>query len=472
MPLSATFGEDLVRSLAPDERTFQGASELAGSANYRHLGVSSDGTWLLGDYLGSGPAPYRLSADFHIPEKPEIRSGSPSRVSPDKYALGMLLKYARNPGEFGDRNPDADLLARRDRVLATEERKKGVFAKRGGKNNEEKARIARIEALDAFHRTLADLVAKGNWYGEGTPDLYEKLVKQLNDAKLPALAAQLKRFALVSKEKGLKEPERVAAGGAALGQLWQVHKKTLEFLNNPHPEPGEEDAIIEDYLELSWGVDDLVKRGYGKVDLNLFELSYERLDDEGRAQRLEVSSLVDLDSGEILQSISYRPFKGLTPVPEQVSYNQPISVSKAAIYPGSLNRRVRWEKTAEGPGKPLPEALEAAYGHAIPELEPIVEEFRNLLRNPYAPHEAVMILLASKIGKIGEKYIVEDSSGGRLELKDRRKDYSHLFNLQRAAGMMKGESPAMVVRLTTMGGRIVGVPLAMLTPKHHLRLCV
>ena len=76
----------------------------------------------------------------------------------------------------------------------------------------------------------------------------------------------------------------------------------------------------------------------------------------------------------------------------------------------------------------------------------------------------------AKIGIADKTVVVEDESGGRLEMRDRRKDYSHLFNFKRAAAMMHSESPALLVRLTLAGKQIVAYPLAMLTPRHHLRI--
>ncbi|QVL33335.1 hypothetical protein KIH39_05320 [Telmatocola sphagniphila] len=472
MPLNAPLTEDFVRTLAPDEASFKAASEISQSSRLQNLGTSSDGTWMLGEFTGMGPAPYKLSADFHIPNQPVLQSTSPSRYHPDKYTLGMLLKYAHNPDSFGVKSPSIELLARREKVLAAEERKKGVFAKKGGKKDEEKKQLLRLEALEAANHMLVDLAAKGNWFSENRAEQFEKLCKQLNEASLPSLAAQFKRVALVGKEKGLKDPEKNLLGASALANCEAVLKKTIHFLGTDTSKPSEEDYLLEQFLDMHWSISDLKARGYGKTDLSLFELAYERLDDEGRATRMEVSNLLDLNTGELHQSVAYRPFKGLTPIPEQVSYTTPIHVPDAVLYPGSLNRRVRWEKNSETTGVSSSEALEATYGHAIPEFEPVIDEFRSQLEKPFAPTEAVLLLRCAKLGKVNDKVVVEDSNGGRLELRDRRKDYSHLFNFKRAAAMLRSESPALLVRLAVSGKQIIAYPLAMITPKHHLKIGV
>ena len=66
--------------------------------------------------------------------------------------------------------------------------------------------------------------------------------------------------------------------------------------------------------------------------------------DEARQQRVEISHLLELTDGSVYQAITYRPFKGMKQIAEQPSYLQPLQIAEAAVYPGFLNRRVRWEK--------------------------------------------------------------------------------------------------------------------------------
>ena len=150
-----------------------------------------------------------------------------------------------------------------------------------------------------------------------------------------------------------------------------------------------------------------------------------------------------------------------------------LTISEAAIYPGFLNRRVRWEKTAETIGRPNAEALEAAYNLAVPDIGAVVEAFKDQLRHPLAPRETVVLLQVEHVGRIGDRHVVlEDAAGNRVEAADRRKDYSNAANLVRATGMLGRDKPAVLVRLFVqpMPNAIVAQPLAALTAKHHLRL--
>ncbi len=105
---------------------------------------------------------------------------------------------------------------------------------------------------------------------------------------------------------------------------------------------------------------------------------------------MEISNLIDLGSGTIYQGITYRPFKGLNQIPDQTSFMVPITVAEAAIYPGFINRRIRWEKGSEqlietGASK----HLDTVYNLAIPDFKTVLEAFRGQLKHPLSPREAV-----------------------------------------------------------------------------------
>jgi hypothetical protein len=468
----------MVRGLAPDDATWQKAQELAGSDRLANPGVSADGTWLLADAKGSGKDPYHVSADFVDPNNPVLRSTSPSRQAPDKYTLALLLKYARQPDSFGTREPTDDLVAKREKKVAADERKKfGPGApKREKKSAADKQLAAQRDGLEVLDRLLVDLVAGGHWFEEGRVEKLERQAKSLGDAHLPLATYTLRKLLLLAKQKGIGDEERQFLGADLVGQLYAIVQRGKAYLDGKLPAgetQAEADALIEDVLGRPWAMSDLKDKGYWKTDLSLFELAYERTDDDSRQQRLEVSNLIDLNTGDILQAIAYRPYKGLNPAPEQPSYTGPVTVTEAAIYPGFLNRRVQWEKGAETVGRPSPETLEAAYNLAVPDIGAVLDAFRDQLRHPLAPREAVVFLQTERVGRIGDRAVVlEDAAGNRLEAADRRKDYSNVGNLVRAMAMLGRDKPAVLVRLFVqpVPNTIVALPLAALTPKHHLRL--
>src|SRR5262249_25817915 len=145
-----------------------------------------------------------------------------------------------------------------------------------------------------------------------------------------------------------------------------------------------------------------------------------------------------------------------------------------AVYPGFLNRRVRWEKGIEKPGKVTTAILARAYERSNPDFKAALDTFRQQLKHPLGPRDAVLLLRCQRVARLGDRVVLEDASGARIEALDRRKDLSRVGNLMRAAGMLGKDRPAVLARvyLNLKTNAVVADPLAILTPQHHLRLGV
>src|SRR5207249_3798806 len=118
----------------------------------------------------------------------------------------------------------------------------------------------------------------------------------------------------------------------------------------------------------------------------------ERTDDEARQERVETSHLVELSDGTIYQAIAYRPFRGMDKIPGQASYLEPLALAEAAVYPGFLNRRIRWEKGVEQTQPLEARHRAAAYAVAAVEFDPVIGSFKQQLKHALAPREAVVWL--------------------------------------------------------------------------------
>ena len=478
MPLTATFTEELVRGVAPDEATFQKAKKIAQAKRFQNLGVSKDGSWLFGECQGFGRAPYELSADFHDPASPVLRSTSPGRKTPDSYGVALLLAYLNEPDAFGNREPTEDLLVKREKRIALDEKKKSGSAvpRKVTKTVHDKKGAAQREGMESLERMLVELVAGGKWFEASSIEKIEKLTKHRGEASLPASIYGLRKLMLIAKQKDLGEEDKAFNGAEVIGQIWESLNKARYYLagNVPEGEPAEiTDALIEDVTGKSWQVAELREKGCYQSDVMLYELAFERSDDEARQQRFEISNLIDVGSGAIHQAVTTRPFKGLSQVPEQTSFQLPVKLAEVAVCPGFVNRRVRWEKGTEHLiENPPAQFLEKVYAQSRVDFESALDAFREQLKHGLASREAVFFLRCERIGRIGDRVVIQDAEGTRMELKDRRKDYSNLSNLLRAAGMMGKENPAILVRLfmQPQANLIVAQPLAAVTPKNHLRL--
>jgi len=482
MPLTIPLTEEMVRQLAPDEATWNRAIEVLNSDQIVNAGVSKDGSWLIAEAAGPAADPFRVSVDFADPSHPFPRSNAPShRVAEqfDKYTLALMLKYTRTPDTFEEREPGEDLVLKRDKKVAADDRKKfGPAAPKRPTRNYDKHRAAQRDGFELLEKVIYEIVSLGKWYEKERLEKFDRYGKTLVESHLPLAAYTLRRLIALGKQKGISEEDRNVFGGEVVGQLYAIHKYGKNYFDGTLAEgesQSDADAVSGDVLGKEWNLSELKDKGYARTELNLLEVAYERVDEESRQQRLEISHLLDLSTGEVFPALAARPFKSLTQILEQPSYDEPIFVEEAVLYPGWLNRRIAWEKSMQKRGIEADEALAIAHERAEADFSAVTEAFRDQMRHPLAPREAVFLVRAERVGRINDKItIIEDESGNRIECADRRKDYSNVANFLRAVAMPGMEKPAVLVRLFVqpIANAIYAQPLAVITPSKHLRLGV
>ena len=217
--------------------TWQKAQEIASSDRLLGPGVSADGTWLLADAKGSGKEPYHVSADFVDPNSPVLRSNGPSRQTPDKYGLALLLKYARQPDAFGTREPGGDLVAKREKKVAADERKKfGPGApKREKKSAADKLLAAQRDGVEILDRLLVDLVAGGHWFEEGRVEKLEAPGQEprgCSPARRDPCATQA---AACGQAKGDRGRGAQFLGADLIAHLWAIVQHGKVYLDGRLP---------------------------------------------------------------------------------------------------------------------------------------------------------------------------------------------------------------------------------------------
>jgi hypothetical protein len=479
MPLSVTLTEDLIHRLAPDDGTVKGGRDLVRKKSYLQTAVSGDGTWLLGACRGSGKVAYDVSVDFADATAPVGRCTCPSRKFPCKHCIGLMLAYLEDPASFGRREPTADLLAKRAKKAARADKKPADPGKPRKVNVAALAKkvAAQREGLDLLEKLLLDLVAGGQWFESSRLERLERQARQMSDYYLPGALVMLRRLVIAGRRTDLSDEERIAEGADLVAQLWATVQKGRNYLDGKlagDEVQAEADAVMEEVLGKVWQLAELKERGYVRPEMHLFELAYERIDDEAREEQVQTSHLIDLHEGRIVRALSYLPLKkgrGAGNRPNQPSWMTPLVVKDAAVYPGFINPRVRWEARDEQVLPADPAVLGVVYSLAAPAFEPVFQQFRQQLRHHLAPRDAVFLMRCRMIGKIGERVVVEDAKGARVEAVDRRQDYSNVANLVRAGGELR-DQPALLARLFVRlpSNTIVAEPLALLTAEKHLRL--
>jgi hypothetical protein len=329
--------------------------------------------------------------------------------------------------------------------------------------------------LNALERTLVDLVNAGRWFEPSRLQQLDKDADALGESFLPGARTTLRRLVLLAGAPDLSEDERLAGAADLVARLWAMVQRGRNYLEGQLSDgetAGGAAIVCEDVLGHVWQPDELRARGCATVKLSLLELAHERVSDPAAEQQRAISYLLGLTDGAVYQAVSVEPLNGSQTGPGQPSYQQLLTVPEAFVLPGFLNRKLLWEAGTEQLRALKPTHLRNAYRHARHEFRPALDLFRQQLRQPLAPREAVLLLRCARIGTVGEHVILEDAAGERIEALDRRKDSANVANLVRAAGMCLKERLAVLCRLflQPLPNTITAEPLALLTPKHHLRL--
>ena len=177
-----------------------------------------------------------------------------------------------------------------------------------------------------------------------------------------------------------------------------------------------DDSVLFEALGGVWKLEDLKRIGSYRRDVRLVQLSFDVSFDEVRREYIDRGYWIDVDSGEISQTLSYRPIKALKYVKEEDTTFSLATVPEAYYYPGDLNRRVRWDACSLSPL--TQEGIAQILGKAQPDIATAVKAFKNQAKNTLSDKYAAMLLPYSQIGILNEQIVLQDLAGKRIVLKD------------------------------------------------------
>ena len=219
-----------MQSLAPDASSQSAARRLSTPAHWSSTGAFE---WLVwGLCRGSGSKPYQTVVDL---AGPDYRCTCPSRKSPCKHALALLLLWAA--GGVPEVLEPADFAAvwaesRKDRAAAAADRATRVAAP---KDPEQAARTAArreqrvTQGLADLDVWLRDQVRTG--LAGASADAYRRfdgMAARMVDAQAPGVAAALRRLPQVTSS-GPGWPGRLLAELAQLRLLVAAHARLGEL---------------------------------------------------------------------------------------------------------------------------------------------------------------------------------------------------------------------------------------------------
>lgn len=422
--------EGFVDASAPNAAAIKNGRALLLKGKFTALHRSEDGDLLFGICRGSGKEPYRCSCDFAQPDKPVHRCSCPSRQFPCKHCLALMYAYVqKKPFSVADIPEDIAEKRQKAEVRAEKKKERDEAPRKINKGALAKKIQAQLGGLDLLEKLTHDLVrlGMGNTSAK-TASQIEEQARQLGNAYLPGAQAALHAYtALFVGEDGKFDSERPARQrelvySDALDQLTRLHaliRQGREYLKRRLADPElapETDSGIAAWLGHAWQLRELKEVGLVQTDVELLQLAFNSHDDVALRAYVDTGIWMNLGSGNIQLTQTYRPYQAAKFIKSEDSFFQVAQVAELCVYPGDVNPRVRWDSM-------LPRATEArdfarVRAHAAGDFSATIKQVKNTLRAPLGDRHPIFALRFAQIGQVGADLVMTDAAGTRLVLTD------------------------------------------------------
>ncbi|MCR5121042.1 MAG: SWIM zinc finger family protein [Ruminococcus sp.] len=421
MQKASTITEELIRSAAPNAAALSNAKKISDKDGFQKLCISDDETLIFGECKGSGKNPYYTSADF-IGEAPVYRCSCPSRQFPCKHALAIMYDYLAGK-TFEKAEVPEDIERKRGKIAQKAEKAactnsdcaNAAAPKPAPKKNTAAAAKKlqkQREGLDLAESFVNDILSHGaSAVSKAAAEQYMQLAKQLGDYYLPEpqqliyeIVGAAEKYGGGGGMNGVHANDVHANDESALREL--IHKcvrlsssvkKCREYIDRKL-ENGEvlpEDSVLYEAMGGVWKLTQLKEIGLFKENARLTQLSFTVIDDKVRKLLTDVGYWADLDSGEIFTTENIRPYKAMKHIKEEDSAFGVYSIETLYLYPGTMNRRVRWESFTAAPS--TADTYKTIISKAEPSFADAVKKAKNELKNTLAAPYAVLLLPFDRI---------------------------------------------------------------------------
>lgn len=457
-----------IAPLAPNANAVSNARKISSGGGFVSRMRSADDSFYMGECRGSGKSNYVVSADYVDEEHPVFRCSCPSRQFPCKHSLALLFEMAAGK-EFEVGEIPKDILEKREKKEAREARKaaaaqggkasadgdgggaaaegaggeagpakgagsdagsgkstKAAKGSRAGKAARTKKIKKQLEGLELL-KQLTDQLMSSGLASMGSVSLknYRDLAKQLGDYYLPGPQALLNRL-ILEMESYQQDQDRAHYHQSVevLKKLRALERKASAYLMEKleTDSPGADDDILYEELGGIWKLDQLNELGLKKEQAQLLQLSFQVIYDEAKKEYTDLGYWVELGSGEISCTCNYRPVKALKYVKQEDTCFDVARVPVLSYYPGTINRRIRWESASFEPASR--EHFRLAKTHAHRDIAAAVKIAKNEIKNLLSDDFCAMMIAFERIGRMetenGTCLAAEDSAGNRLELRGRK----------------------------------------------------
>ncbi|WP_028550210.1 hypothetical protein [Paenibacillus sp. UNC451MF] len=417
--------EAYVDSLALNSAAIKNGKDLVKKNSFPLLCKSEDDSVIFGECKGSGKEPYRCSVDWAKEGNPVFRCTCPSRQFPCKHNLGLM--YAFTAGKpFATAPVPQDLAEKREKAEKREEKKKETAGAEApaAKRKTNKAALTKKIAAQLEGIAIAEkLVLQLTQQGLGSLDkkvlqTADEQAKQLGNYYIPGIQIALRQLT----EQLRSGNERETVYTQAIEQLTLLHsliqksKNYLEGRLQSPDAPADAETTLEERIGHAWQIAELREQGNVLTDVNLLQLAFRSYTDAPRGEYVDEGYWVNLSTGQIQITRTYRPFRASKYIREEDSIFHVVAVKELAQYPGEMNKRVRWEEAV------YREASSQDYKKVMASAErsfaEVIKRVKNQIKNPLSDKNPVVLLHFKELLKADTSYVLTDDQGKQLPLAD------------------------------------------------------
>lgn len=421
--------EQFILLQAPNASAAANGRKLSQTGKFSAHGMDQEEKVYWAQCAGSGKKPYYTSIDFSVSETaPTCRCSCPSRQFPCKHAVGLMFEILAEKS-FPVAEIPADLAQKREKQAARAAKKEAPASNsEKAKKSSDSARKKKLEkqlaGLDMARKLVDDLLTGGVARLAGTSaQSFEKIAKDLGNYYLTGPQNTFTRIAL--EVRRIQQAPDKADYSEALRLLIQLHatlKKARAFLTEKleAEQFSAEDSVLYEALGGIWRLEDLKAIGAFRENARLIQLSFDVTLDEAKREYVERGFWLDLNSGVIDQTLNLRPLKALKYVRAEDSCFDIVEIPILCQYPGDQNRRIRWEGCTTH--TPTSGELTRIPGLASSSVAEAVKTAKGIMKNTLSPKYLPVLLPVGQLGIIGDELVLQDRTGGRILLRDRREE--------------------------------------------------
>jgi len=391
-----TITEEFISSHAVNSSALTNAKKISKNGGFRKLCISADNTLIFGDCYGSGSKPYNASVDLSG-DTAVFRCSCPSRQIPCKHCLALMYDWTAQK-DFTVGEVPEDIARKREKIEKRAEKEASPDAQKAAPKQNKSAAAKKLkkqrEGLELAERFVHDILSNGiGSLNKAACAQYAGLAKQLGDYYLPEPQAIMNDIIsavqTLSETPDDSETSRIIALCVRLGS---AVRKSRDYIDSKL-ETGEvlpEDNILYEEMGGVWKLSQLKELGLYRENTALLQLSFARIDLPSRQTVVDEGFWIDLDTGDIFRTDNIRPYKALKYIQTEDARFDLYIARELYLYPGGMNRRVRWEEAEALPTEE--KDFRQAISKAQPTISAAVKMAKNELKNTLSrPYAAVLI---------------------------------------------------------------------------------